>query len=77
MSEYHCPWKGYERLFRKSGDKNSDRYNPDIMSKWISWMVTGLLEENLKNVTKENSAEEKERNKVLILTRAPTTYLVL
>ena len=58
VSEYYCPWTGYEGPLRKSSDKNADRHNPEIMNKWISRMVTGL-EANLKKFNKEDLSRRK------------------
>lgn len=53
VSEYYCPWTGYEGPLRKSSDKTAFRHDPDIMNKWISDMVT-RLEINLETFNEEH-----------------------
>jgi len=56
VSEYHCPWSGYE---------GEDATDPAVMNKWIQDMVDELLEHRnayLEKVRNSDNPDEVERD---------------
>lgn len=42
LSEYYCPWLGFQAKFRKDTKHDKDPNDPDVMNKWVKSMVTRL-----------------------------------
>lgn len=61
LSEYYCPWTGFQPKFRKNTKHEKDPNDPKIMNYWVKNMVT-KLEKSLNDYMKikpENRPKEQ------------------
>jgi len=56
ISEYYCPWLGFQAKFRKDTVHEKDPNDPSVMNAWVQSMVTRLSEamEEFKKIQNEN-----------------------
>jgi hypothetical protein len=59
LSEYYCPWLGFQPRFRKNTKQVKDPNDPEIMNDWVKKMVTKLENSLNEYKTKSNKAVEQ------------------
>ena len=59
LSEYYCPWTGFQPKFRKNTKHDKDPNDPNIMNYWVKDMVTKLE----KSLNEYASTSPKDRPK--------------
>lgn len=57
ISEYYCPWLGFQAKFRKDTVHTKDPNDPAVMNAWVQSMVTRLSKamEEFKKIQRENA----------------------
>mmetsp|Transcript_7271 Transcript_7271/g.9009 ORF Transcript_7271/g.9009 Transcript_7271/m.9009 type:complete len:334 (+) Transcript_7271:9-1010(+) len=59
ISEYYCPWTGFQPKFRKNTKHEKDPNDPKIMNWWVKDMVTRLE----KSLNDYNAIKPEDRSK--------------
>jgi len=58
MSEYYCPWLGFQAKYRKDTVYEYDANDPAVMNNWVKKMVT-----NLSNAMEEFFENDREHDR--------------
>ena len=65
LSEYYCPWLGFQAKFREDTKHEKDPNDPDVMNHWVKSMITRLSKAMDEFNERKEGDEPKEQKKGL------------
>jgi hypothetical protein len=67
LSEYYCPWNGFQGKYRRDSQYAEDPNDPKVMNKWVKSMVTRLASamDEFNEITEYDKLKAKKQAKGL------------